>query len=193
MGPHGGYHGDKPLTNHCKRGESHVGGRANRLRFVNVFHASPQATHRFPTGPVMADYREIKEIQKDPARARSLARSLSTLRDMEWTDWELDFLASIGACRKDLSTRQGEKLIELRDQSFWYTAVDGFSLTTLIERCTLYRDELADHDCAFIAQLEETGATRLRCKHARRLLRCARALGEIEPHHGHSLDRADTA
>jgi hypothetical protein len=141
----------------------------------------------------MADYREIVEIQKDPARARSIAQFLSTLDDMEWTDWELDFLASIGSRREELSTRQGEKLIDLRDESAWYTAVDGFSLKTLIDRCHLYRDELADHDAAFIERLRASGATRLRRKDARRLLRCARTLGEIEPHHGHSLDRAETA
>jgi hypothetical protein len=140
----------------------------------------------------MADYREIIEIQKDPARARSTAQFLSTLGDMEWTDWELDFLASIGDRREELTTRQGEKLIELREESVWYTAVDGFSLQALIGRCALYRDELAEHDSAFIERLEATGATRLRRKDARRLLRCARTLGEIEPHQGHSLDRADT-
>src|SRR5262245_45887196 len=102
----------------------------------------------------MADYREISEIQKDPARARAMAQFLSTLDDMEWTDWELDFLASIGSRREDLTTRQGEKLIELRDESAWYTAPDGFSLKTLIDRCHLCRDELADHDAAFIAWLK---------------------------------------
>ncbi len=137
----------------------------------------------------MADYREINEIQKDPARARSVAQFLSTLDDMEWTDWELDFLHSIGTRREDLTTRQGEKLIELREEAVWYTAVDGFSLKTLIERCHLYRDEVAEHDTAFVERLKATGATRLRRKDARRLLRCARAVGEIEPHHGHSLDR----
>ena len=141
----------------------------------------------------MADYREIIEIQKDPARARSLAQFLSTLDDMEWTDWELDFLARIGARREDLTTRQGEKLVELREESVWYTAVDGFSLKTLIDRCHLCRDELALRDAVFIERLKATGATRLRRKDARRLLHCARTLGEIEPHQGHSLDRAEAA
>jgi len=137
----------------------------------------------------MADYREINEIQKDPARARGMAQFLSTLDDMEWTDWELDFLASIGARREDLTTRQGEKLIELRDESVWYTSVDGFSLKMLIVRCHLCRDELAGSDAVFIERLQAAGAMRLRRKDARRLLRCARVLGEIEPHQGHSLDR----
>jgi hypothetical protein len=137
----------------------------------------------------MADYREINEFQRNPAVARWLAQFLSTLDDMEWTDWELDFLAGIGSRRQDLTTRQGEKLIELRDESVWYTAVDGFSLKALIDRCHLCRYELAGPDAAFIERLKVAGATRLRRKDARRVLRCARALGEIEPHQGHSLDR----
>jgi hypothetical protein len=137
----------------------------------------------------MPDYREILAIQKDPARARAMAQVLCKLDDIEWTDWELDFLTSIGTRRQDLTTRQGEKLIELRDEAVWYTAVDGFSLSALIERCHLARDELAEPDAEFIARLKAAGATRLRRKDARRLLRCARSLGEIEPHHGRSLER----
>lgn len=137
----------------------------------------------------MADYREIVKLQKDPARARSVAQFLSTLDDMEWTDWELDFLHNIGARREDLTTRQGEKLIELREEAVWYTAVDGLSLKALIDRCHLCGDELTEHDAAFVERLKATRATRLRRNDARRLLRCARAVGEIEPHHGHSLDR----
>jgi hypothetical protein len=132
----------------------------------------------------MADYREINALQKDPARARAMAQGLFTLGDMEWTDWELDFLAGIGARQGDLTTRQGEKLVELRDEATWYTAVDGFSLGALIERCHLLRDELPEPDAAFIARLRASGATRLRRKDARRLLRCARTVGEIEPYQG---------
>jgi hypothetical protein len=137
----------------------------------------------------MANYREILALQKDPARARTMAHALSTLEDMAWTDWELDFLCSIGARQQDLTTRQGEKLIELQEEATWYTSVEGFSLAALIQRCYLCRDELSEDDAAFIARLKASNAVRLRRKDARRLLRCARALGEIEPHHGHSLDR----
>src|SRR5262245_39564966 len=137
----------------------------------------------------MPDYREILAVQRDPARARAMAQVLFKLDDMEWTEWELDFLTSIGARQQDLTTRQGEKLIELRDEAVWYTTVDGFSLQELIQRCHLARDELAEPDAAFIERLKTANATRLRRKDARRLLRCARTVGEIEPHHGRGLDR----
>jgi hypothetical protein len=137
----------------------------------------------------MTSYREIVALQKDAGRARALAQGLCKLSDMEWTDWELDFLTSMAARQQELTTRQGEKLIELCDDAVWYTAVDGFSLKTLIERCYLLRDELAEHDAAFIARLKAENATRLRRKDARRLLACARSVGEIEPHQGRSLER----
>jgi hypothetical protein len=155
-----------------------------------LFLAPPQADHSFPTGAPMPDYREIAALQKDPARARTVAQALSGLDDMAWTDWELDFLDSIAIRRQDLTTRQGEKLVELRDEATWYTTVEGFSLAALIARCHLLRDEVSEHDAAFIERLKAEGATRLRRKDARRLLRCARQLGEIEPHQGGSLDVA---
>ena len=76
----------------------------------------------------MASYREIVSLQKDAARARAVAQGLSKLDDVEWTDWELDFLTSMAARQQELTTRQGEKLFELCDDAVWYTAVDGFSL-----------------------------------------------------------------
>jgi hypothetical protein len=141
----------------------------------------------------MASYREIAALQKDAAQARAVAQGLCRLDDMAWTDWELDFLHSMAARRHDLTTRQGEKLIELRDDAVWYTAVDGFCLKALIDRCHLLRDELTDHDAQLIERLKAEGAARLRRKDARRLLSCARTLGEIEPHHGRSLDRVAEA
>jgi hypothetical protein len=138
----------------------------------------------------MTSYREIAALQRDAARARALAQGLCEIGDMAWSDWELDFLAAMATRRQDLTTRQGEKLIELRDEATWYSVVDGFALATLIERCHLGKDELEEDDAEFIARLKASAATRLRPKEARRLLRCARTLGEIEPHQGHSLDKA---
>jgi hypothetical protein len=141
----------------------------------------------------MASYTEIVAVQKDAARARALAQSLCQLDDVGWTDWELDFLHSMASRQHDLTTRQGEKLIELYDDATWHTAVEGFSLKALIDRCALLRDELSDQDAGFIERLKAQGATRLRRKDARRVLRCARSLGEIEPHQGHSLERLPEA
>ncbi|MBO0763267.1 MAG: hypothetical protein J2P50_01545 [Hyphomicrobiaceae bacterium] len=135
----------------------------------------------------MVDYREILALQKNPARAAATAQSLVHMEDMAWTDWELDFLDSIGSRLQDLTTRQGEKLAELWEEAAWYTTVEGFSLRALIERCHLCRDELSRCDAEFIARLRTAEATRLRRKDARRVLECARRIAEIEPYQGHTL------
>lgn len=132
----------------------------------------------------MTDYREINQIARDPARARAIARHLLTIGAMAWTDWELDFLDSMSAQEEPLSTRQGEKIVELRDEAVLHARVEGFRLDTLIDRCWLGRDELDEPDRGFIERLKAAGATSLRKREAMRLLRCARRLGEIEPHQG---------
>jgi hypothetical protein len=133
----------------------------------------------------MTDYRELNEIAKDPDRARSIAQYLLKLTDIDWTDWELDFLHAMEIREDALSTRQVEKLVELRDDAVLYTKVDGFLLNTLINKCFLYRDEFHSyHDVEFIERLKDSAQVVLRKRDAARLLRCARAIGEIEQHHG---------
>ena len=138
----------------------------------------------------MPDYREIQQIQKDPARARTIAQHLRALKDVEWSDWELDFLENMSSWDDELSTRQGEKLIELRDETVWYTSVDGFSLKKLIDACYRLRDELDEDDASFIERLRTPAVTKLRRKEARRVIRCARAVREIEGYHGGVVERA---
>ena len=133
----------------------------------------------------MTDYREINDLAKDAGRARSIAVYLLKLGDIDWTDWELDFLDTMRAREEPLSTRQAEKLVELRDDAVLYRKVDGFVLKTLIGQCFHYRDELnSDHDREFVEGLKSSGQEALRKRDAVRLLRCARAIGEIEQHHG---------
>ena len=132
----------------------------------------------------MTDYREIHAIANDPARVRGIATYLLTLVDADWTEWEVDFLHDMVPRKEPLSTRQGEKLVELRDNAVLYDKVDGFALKTLAEKCWLYRDELSESNCAFIERLKDAGLTSLRKPDAERLLRCARVLGEIGPHQG---------
>ncbi len=137
----------------------------------------------------MTDYREINELTKDPQRAAAIAQYLLKLADIAWTDWEADFLEDMVRRREPLSTRQAEKLVELREASVRYDKVEGFVLAALIAKCWLNRHDLgSEHDVAFIERLKASGATSLRRREAVRLLRCARAIGEIEPHQGWTLD-----
>jgi hypothetical protein len=131
----------------------------------------------------MTDYREINELAKNPARAQSLARFLLALPDIDWTDWERDFLEPKAAETGELSTRQAEKLIELRNNAIRYRTVSGYNLAALMEKCWLGRDDLAnDDDVAFIASLKAGGQVYLTRPQALRLKRCATELGHLEPH-----------
>jgi hypothetical protein len=108
-----------------------------------------------------------------------------TLTDAEWPDWELNFLDHMKAIDDELSTRQAEKLVELRDDAVEYTKIEGFRFKTLIDKCWLSRHDLSsDHDVEFIERLKETVAASLRKRDAKHLMRCCRELGEIEPHQG---------
>ncbi len=140
----------------------------------------------------MTDYREINALQRDPERACRLAQFLLALKDIEWTDWELDFLQDMAARESDddLTTRQAEKLVELRDASVWHEKVDGFSLRFLIKSCDDLRHLLGEHDGDFVMRLKYEGAVKLRRRDAARLMRCARITGEIEPYQGWSLEKA---
>jgi endo-alpha-1,4-polygalactosaminidase (GH114 family) len=130
----------------------------------------------------MIDYRELDALAKDPRRASSTAAMLLTLQDADWNEWEADFLVNLSTWKAPLSTRQAEKLIELRDAGVLFDKIDGFSLKALIDKLWTYRDELADAD--FIGQLKASGAVKLRKRQALRLLAYARQVGEIERHQG---------
>ena len=130
----------------------------------------------------MASYRDINALAKDSSRVRNTARYLLTLHDADWSDWELDFLEDMSKCKDELTTRQAEKLVELRDDSIRYTKASGFLFTSVIDVCWRNRDELDDSESEFIERLKALGETALRRRDAMRLRQCAVVLGEIEPH-----------
>jgi hypothetical protein len=134
------------------------------------------------------DYREVKALQRDPEHARGIAQYLFKLSDIEWTDWELDFLENMSDWQHELSTRQGEKLIQLRDAAMLYEKVEGFSLKTLVHNCFASRLDLSESDQDFVERRKLSGATKFRRREAARILRCARTIGLIETYHGCTLD-----
>jgi hypothetical protein len=112
-----------------------------------------------------------------------LAKRLLAAPESDWTDWEIDFLEDMSRhAGPDLTTRQGEKLIELRDDAESYASWRGLSVRILVEKCSLARDELEPHDAAFVQKLQGCGATAVKRRQLFRLLRCARQLKLIEPH-----------
>jgi hypothetical protein len=131
----------------------------------------------------MQDYKEIDRIRKDLVAVRSLAKRLLELPHADWNDWEIDFLQHMARHKgpDPITTRQGEKLLELRDDAEYYSSVRGFSVQSLIKNCWLARDDLdSEADRKFIEQLEETNCLSVKRRQLRKLLACARELGEIE-------------
>src|SRR6266550_1982601 len=107
----------------------------------------------------MQDYREIDRIRKDLVAVRSLAKRLLELPHADWNDWEIDFLQHMARHKGSdpITTRQGEKLLQLREDAEYYSSVCGFSVQALIKNCWLARDDLdREDDRNFIEQLKGT-------------------------------------
>ena len=131
----------------------------------------------------MQDYKQIDRMRKDLVAVRSLAKRLLDLPHADWNDWEIDFLQHMARHKgpDPITTRQGEKLLELRDDAEYYSSVRGFSVQSLIKNCWVARDDLdSEDDRKFIEQLKETSYSCIKRRRLRKLLACARKLGEIE-------------
>jgi hypothetical protein len=101
----------------------------------------------------------------------------------DWNDWELDFLGHMARHRgrEPITTRQSEKLIELRDDSEYHLTVKGFSVASLIANCWLARGDLnSEQDRKFIEDLKSSGVSAIKRRQLGKLLSCARELGEVE-------------
>jgi len=99
---------------------------------------------------------------------------------LEFTDWEADFLEDIGTFRgPQLSYRQVEKLLQIRDDYEQIKQFRGLLAQTLIQRCYEARADLpSEADEEFIESYR--GKDTIRRKHVGRLMRCAASLGFVE-------------
>jgi len=132
----------------------------------------------------MQNYREIDRVRKDSVAVRSLAKRLLAIPNHDWTGWEVDFLEGMTRHHgpDPLTTRQGEKLMELRDDAEYHSKYRGLSVKILIEKCNLGRDDLDPADAEFVEALYASGATSIKRRQLFRLLRCGRELSHIEQH-----------
>ncbi len=133
----------------------------------------------------MGSWIEIEQIRKDPEAFRLLARHLLADPDYARTrsDTATDFLENISRYRSDeLTTRQSEFLLELRDEAKSYFKIgDGLSVAVLIEKCFQARLELgSDHDIERIEALKASGRGYVTGKEIGWFKRICRELGEIE-------------
>ncbi len=135
----------------------------------------------------MTNWLAVNELKQNPGKARDVATYLLAAETVDLTEWERTFVE--GATRwASCTTRMGEKLLQIRDDALRLKTVEGFSAAALIRSCAALRDDLANpEDAAFLVNLQQAGQTAIRRREWRRLLRCARELGEIEAHSGHSV------
>lgn len=125
---------------------------------------------------------EIDRVRKDPAEFRALASRLLRSPADIFTDWEREFLEQkVGGPRPhEYTTRQAEKLLQIRDGAALVETIHGFSVSRLICACYDARLDLAEDDEAFIVALRDRGVTSIRRSQSGRLLGCARALNIVE-------------
>jgi hypothetical protein len=130
----------------------------------------------------MASWKEIDRIRKDAAGARALAGRLMKIYPGEFTEWELTFLQSISdnTDLDDFTTRQVEKLLQIRDDAEHVTEYRKSNIAMLIKKCHEARLDLSEADEEWIAGLYERSGGSIRRKNVGRLFRCARELNIIE-------------
>ena len=130
----------------------------------------------------MASWREIDRVRKDVNGARGLAQRLLKIYPGELTEWETDFLQSITSYTElfEFTTRQAEKLLEIRDDTEPVTQYRGFSIVRMIKQCYEARLDLSDADEQWVVELHQRDSRSVRRRQLRRLMDCARDLNIIE-------------
>jgi hypothetical protein len=124
----------------------------------------------------MASWIEIDRVRKDPKAFKLLASHLLADADYarERSEFATDFLENISQSEvEELTTRQGEILLELRDEGRRYVRIgDNLSVVALIEKIYYARLDLGnDDDIAFIVALWTSGRKFIAGKQLRRFLR----------------------
>lgn len=131
----------------------------------------------------MASWHEINEMTRNPSGCRDLARRLFDVHGQSVNEWELGFLESIAGktAAEQFTTRQVEKLLQIRDGLEPVKELYGFNLADLLKRVYEARLDLSDDDEEWIAALwAKRDETYMRRRAGLRLLRCARQLGIVE-------------
>jgi len=130
----------------------------------------------------MASWREIERVRKDPGAVQGIAKRLLKLPRADFTDWEVDFLEGMArhVDKQGLTTRQSEKLLQIRDDSEFITEFRGFSVGLLLRKCYDARLDLSEGDEEWITQLFERNQDAIRRRHIGHLMRCAHELYLID-------------
>jgi hypothetical protein len=107
---------------------------------------------------------EMHKVATNAGAVSSLASYLLYLNDANWTDWEIDFLGNMSGWTglEPITSRQREKLFELRDDATNYSTLKGYSVANLLRGCWLAHLDLDEDDPEFIVRLYEQRVTSLK-------------------------------
>lgn len=106
----------------------------------------------------MASWTELERIRKDPVTFRGLATRLMNNPHCEASEFAESFLESIANWKRDeITLRQAEVLLELRDDAEIHTNYKGLSVHLLMEKCYANRHELEESDRKRLEALHEAG------------------------------------
>jgi DNA invertase Pin-like site-specific DNA recombinase len=129
----------------------------------------------------MASWIEIERVRKDPHTFRFLARKLLGDPHCEETEFVDGFLENIANWKRDeISLRQCEVLLELRDSAEIHFRYRGLSISTLIIKCYEGRWGLDPVDRRRIENLYESGRGYVTGAQMGWFKRICKELGEME-------------
>lgn len=130
----------------------------------------------------MASWAEIERVRKDPTEFRQLALRLNADDSFDRSETADEFLEKISTYHRDeLTKRQAEFLLDLRNDAEKIFDLRGLSVATLIEKVFQARLEL--NDDADIERIEKLKATGQRFVTGRQMgwfRRICKELNEIE-------------
>jgi len=131
----------------------------------------------------MASWIEIDRVRKDPAAFRSLAKRLLNDANFERSDFADGFLENIAHWKRDeISTRQSEILLELRDEAEVHFNYKGLSVPILIRKCYANRFELDQGDQERIERLYKSERRYVTGGQMGWFKRICKQLNEMEPY-----------
>lgn len=130
----------------------------------------------------MASWPEIERFRKSADECRALAARLLKIPDSELTEWERLFLdgivLKIGV--EQFSTRQAEKLLQIRDDTQLVETIDSFSVAILLRKVHAARLDLSESDEDWIVALYDPNRNTIKRRNAGRLKALARTLNLID-------------
>jgi hypothetical protein len=129
----------------------------------------------------MASWPEYERIRKDRIAFRGLARRLMDDPNCEDSEFADGFLKNIANWKRDeITLRQAEVLLELRDNAEIHTHYKGLNVRLLMEKCYANRNDLDEGDRRRLEALYEKGRSFVTGAEMGWFKRICRQLGEME-------------